>query len=257
MKKGTHLIKALLFLSLFVGMSASSTQASSDPVIIKETFTNGTNLARKPDIARIPDPIWHYDAQGLSNPDAAHPEIENGRLKTGFNSWHFFDLSDTLSFKKPTKLTLSADLTVSTISQNNFGAGVGLGFWSAPPAGSAQTHFTGLIIEGEFPTGRGTISFWHNGSRTHDNTYTISPFNPAESYNLKYTVDIETGNILSIYLNGEPVRFTKKNSTVYSSGTFTHENTRYAGVFGRSQTSTIQFGYIDNFVVENATTQTP
>ncbi|AHF92776.1 hypothetical protein OPIT5_23880 [Opitutaceae bacterium TAV5] len=215
-------------------------------VVIHDAFTTGTlekGLNRQPDTINTLNLTWSSGWQGSGT---QIPSLEDGRLRTGFNSWHYLDISNSATLTKPTEITLSADLTVNNIAQNNSGAGVALGFYSATTMASAQQHFNGLILEGEYPANTGRISIWINGTRI--DAYTIADFDKAASYNLKYTVNTSTGSITSVYLNGAAITLNWKTQT--NAGIFTDANTNYAGIWGRSNNSVDQFGYIDNFKIE-------
>ncbi|RRJ95343.1 PEP-CTERM sorting domain-containing protein [Opitutaceae bacterium TAV4] len=225
--------------ALFGAFQANSLAA----VVIHDTFTTGTFGNRKPDTINTPNLTWSSGWQGSGT---QIPSLEGGRLRTGFNSWHYLDISNSATLTKPTEITLSADLTVNNIQQNNFGAGVALGFYSTTTGTSAQHNFNGLILEGEFPANTARISIWLNGTRI--DAYTITSFDKAASYNLKYTVNTSTGSITSVYLNDTAITLNWKTQT--NAGIFTDANTNYVGIWGRSNNSVDQFGYIDNFKIE-------
>lgn len=251
--KTTNPVRKLLLSAIAACAAFSMVQSDAiAQIVIQDTFTaaDGTaNNGRQPTTDEL-NRTWVSGNQGSGT---QLPIIENNRLRTGFNSWHYIDISNSATLEKPTTITLSADLTVNTIAQNNAGAGVALGFWSTSTIPSAQSNFYGLILEGEYPANTGRISIWVNGTRR--DAYTITGFDKTASYTLSYTVDTSTGSITSVSLNGSAITLSWGSLT--NSNIFTDANTNYAGVFGRSNSSVDQFGYIDNFSIAGDFTVIP
>ncbi|EIQ00538.1 hypothetical protein OpiT1DRAFT_05084 [Opitutaceae bacterium TAV1] len=214
--------------------------------VIHDTFATGSLDNRKPDTVNDLNLTWAYKQKG----GGQSLEIANGRLKTGYNSWLYLDIRNSKVLTRPTVITLSADLCTNNFTQNSTRQGLALGFYSTPPANSADQNFTGLLIEGPISwpgkalDGVGVISLWYDGVNRRD-VYHINNYDANATYNLKYTIDTTTGNITAVFLNNTVVTLTKPHT-----GIFTAERTSYVATWARSNSNVNHFGYIDNVKIE-------
>ncbi len=201
-------------------------------------YLNGTNA----DLAiNLPEGNWVWGAgwnwlaphvpatwQGSQIKDVAYLGEEDTALG--------ISISSNGGYVKPDEVKISADLRVYNAMNNT----VGLGFWSAMPArldggaASALNNFTGLILNEM----NGTLQVYSGGTLAGSAT-SVGTVVEGQFYNLEYTIDTSTGELKSVFFDGNVV-------TGLSSTAFTDAATAFAGALSGSSSRLI----IDNFVVE-------
>lgn len=247
-------MKSLLFRNLSIALSLAATALAlphvasaqnQSVVIIEDTFTTSGPVVlngRTPPVS-LSGNKWQAVWLESSNSNSQPYLHTDGSLRTRFNGAGFIDISSNGSYTKPSELTISADLTVSSLSGGPTD-GIGLGFFSSNHAvsgGQSNVGFTGLVL-----SPNGTVNFMSNGSYISTYGYTISQFSATAIYNLSYTVDTSSGGITSATLNGVQIASSFSDITA-----FTDAATLYAGFFGRSGTYASS-GIVDNFKVTSS-----
>ena len=158
------------------------------------------------------------------------------------------------AYSKPTRLSISADLAPrNTEGPASGGRGVALGFYSAVGGNEfSQNRFTGLVLDNA-----GNLNLVQDPNATGFFTGpgaflgTPVPFAGAWDRNvlrrLSYNVDLETGAISNISLEGSSATYS------FTTALFTDAATRYAGVYSSGAVGG-SFSAMDNFVVAAVTT---
>lgn len=252
--------------TLFLALSLLSlcNVASAVP-IISDTFTdtNGKTLGpdassqttneHNPEVNQTLNP-YTYDNTFNHNPITV--EGDKASIPAGPGGVAAIDItsSASLTYSKPTTLTISAELEPNNITTSNSFDKEGLGFYSAPQPGQVFEAFLGLALSAD-----GTVSLigfdTADFSTTVDDpvAYTLGTFNPTAFHKLTYTIDTATGGISGATLTDALGTQDYTFSTTLFETTMASDPTTYAGFYARSDTGgTTQnpaTAYLDNFTL--------
>jgi hypothetical protein len=144
------------------------------------------------------------------------------------------------SYAKPTTLTISGDLKYGTIIETDGNAyrGVGLGYFSSAPNGPGAYHpFSGLTLHSD-----GHLALVVDGADSGEGADYTGTFDVAAYHPLSYNIDMTTGAISNIVLDGQ-----SKSMTTTA---FTNARTAYAGFSVSSYdvpADGMAYGCVDNF----------
>ena len=169
------------------------------------------------------------------------PRILGNQMRIGADSRGVLRLGSTGSYARPSKLRISADMTVAGCDQDG-------GFWlgyntSREGQGSLFSNFTGLALSQS-----GRLAFRKNGGEVAGVDWSGgASFDKDAPYLLSYEMDTTTGNISNVSLAGSTADYS--NLVTAAAGQFTLARTPYACVYSRCGNGG-QTGYIDNFKVE-------
>ena len=220
---------------LSVGFGCGITQTAQAGIIVSDTFTaaNGTAInGRTPSPVDLPGTTW-VQANGAWTND-----IENNLANLGPDEGDAISIGTVASTYNVTSYSISDSFNLGTDTMNTYQLrGTWLGFFSSGTA--EDTTFTGLVVNPN-----GNIRLIGNNSNVIGSPIAISGFNAAATHTLSYSVDLTTGTISNILLDGSAVSLTAPN------GTFTLADTAYAG-FHNSSNSASSFGSVGNFVLSS------
>ncbi len=224
-------------MAALVGM-AGATQAG---IIVSDAFSaaNGTAInGRMPSPVNLPGAAWVQANGSWEN------QIQNNLATLGADEGDAISIGTVASNYSVTSYTISDSFNLGTDSMNTYPLrGTWLGFYSS---GTNQDGtFTGLIVN---PNG----NMWviGNNSNTIGSSVAISGFNAAATHTLSYSVDLATGTISNILLDGNAVSLTAP------SGTFTLTDTAYAGFHNMSNNGN-SVGTVGNFVLSSPQVPVP
>ncbi len=235
--RGCSLAAVAFAVAALVGM-AGATQAG---IIVSDAFSaaNGTAInGRMPSPVNLPGAAWVQANGSWEN------QIQNNLATLGADEGDAISIGTVASNYSVTSYTISDSFNLGTDSMNTYPLrGTWLGFYSS---GTNQDGtFTGLIVN---PNG----NMWviGNNSNTIGSSVAISGFNAAATHTLSYSVDLATGTISNILLDGNAVSLTAP------SGTFTLTDTAYAGFHNMSNNGN-SVGTVGNFVLSSPQVPVP
>jgi hypothetical protein len=167
-----------------------------------------------------------------------------------FQSASAVSLASAGTYVKPTRLTISADLSPKdVVGPASDGRGLALGFYSAVGPGQqfSQNFFTGLVLDS---AGNLTLVSDPNPSGFFDVGATKLPpvafggtFDPNAFYRLSYDVNTVTGAISNIRLGGSTANYSGLSAPL-----FTDVATAFAGMYESSAVAS-GLSALDNFLV--------
>ncbi len=206
-------------------------------VIVSDTFTAANNTAlngRTPSPVDLPRTTWTEANASWEN------DIQNNLATLGADEGDAVNIS---SVTAPT-YNISDSFNLGTDTMNTYPLrGTWLGFFSSGT--DLEATFTGLAVN---PNG----NMWliGNNSNTIGSPVAITGFNAGITHTLSYSVDMATGTISNILLDGSAVSLTAPN------GTFTVADTAYAGFHNESNNGS-SIGTVDNFVLSSPSVPEP
>jgi hypothetical protein len=220
-------------------LDADSSQAAII-TIVSDSFagTNGSPVhGRTPDTVNLPGGTWFSVGTGnpSNNPFGAPPTISGNTALLQVNSSAFISLQSSGGYIKPAQFTISGDLRVGSINQNNLG--VGLAFNSINSDFSSALRIT-LGITGDLNFNQTLIASYNAGN------FGGNQFDPDSFYHLTYTVDTSTGGVSGITLSNG---LGSQNYTL-STTAFTNAMTAFAAIYSNAANVGTS-GNIDNFLV--------
>ncbi|MFT5474116.1 MAG: hypothetical protein ACI856_002452 [Kiritimatiellia bacterium] len=230
-----HCSKQILKLSVIM-VAGLVLSARADLTLVEDTFTdpNGTALEnRAPDTVNLPGGTWQR-----ANPYWPS-SIQNNTFNSGADAGWTVPLSDNAAHARPSRLRVSADLKLNTLTDGGGGGGGwGLGF-NTVDGGSYHT-FTGLVLHQN-----GTLKYREEGSDKATVAWAGPAFVTTNFYNLSYEVDTLSGAMTNIALENSSADF----SALVAAAGFSTARTPFAGIYGNAGGSG-QNGFIDNYKIE-------
>ena len=207
---------------------------------------NSLNIsARAPDHAnRAETPA--YIETGMNH--AFYADIQNGTARVGANAGASIDI-DTGTRVKPVEMRIQADLKVGTLSGpvGAFARGVGLGFYRDGTYTSnveVGSDFTGLVLAPD-----GSLYLYEDGAYSGITVAHSGGFDANTFYTLSYEVDVETGTISNISLEGSTADYSPLTA---AASLFDDDRTALAGFTGSSSAGGT-YGYVDNLIITEIT----
>ena len=217
------------------------TRTAQAGIIVSDTFTaaNGTAInGRAPSPVDLPGTTWMQANGSWEN------DIQNNLAKLGADEGDAISIGAVASAYNVTSYTISDSFNLGTDTMNTYYLrGTWLGFFSSGT--NQENTFTGLAVNPN-----GNVRLIGNSSNTIGSPVAISGFDAAATHTLSYSVDLATGTISNILLDGSAVSLTAPN------GTFTLADTAYAGFHNMSNSGS-SFGSVDNFVISSPSVPEP
>lgn len=246
------------YLGLVV-ISALCVGPASRAQLVSDTFEGGGDGATLE--GRMPETDLPGGAWVRATGQASWSTTLNATLNGGFGnplpgSFGSFQSASAVSlasagtYVKPTRLTISADLSPKdVVGPASDGRGVALGFYSAVGPGQqfSQNFFTGLVLDS---AGNLTLVSDPNPSGFFDVGATKLPpvafggtFDSNAFYRLSYDVNTTTGAISNIRLGASTANYSGLSAPL-----FTNAATAFAGMYESSAVAS-GLSALDNFLV--------
>jgi len=230
-------------LAALLWAGSASARSNPDLTLIEDTFTadSGTGIeGRTPSPTNLPGGNWARQNTYWAS------SIQGDAFQMGPDNGWTVPLASSGAYARPSKLRLSADLTVNNLDNGSGnGGGISLGFNSQLGCGAAgYTAFCGLRLDRD-----GTLTFRRDNADRANVPWSGSDpaFNPTNSYHLSYEVDTLSGDLSNVQLTDNTADFSSLVSA--AAGQFTPAHTAYASFHGNSGNGG-STGYLDNFKVE-------
>lgn len=227
--------------------------------IISDTFTgggNGTTLIGRMPETDLPGGAW-LKATGQGSWSTTTNAILNGGYGNplpgsfgNFQSASAVSLASAGTYVKPTRLTISADLSPKdVVGPASDGRGIALGFFSAVGDGQqfSQNFFTGLVLDSagnlNLVSDPNPTDFFNAGSTKLSPVAFGGTFDTNAFHRLSYDVNTVTGAVSNIRLGASTADYSSLSAPL-----FTDAATAFAGMYESSAVGT-GLSALDNFLV--------
>ncbi len=222
-------------------------------IVLADTFAGHNGADNSMNIAaRAPDHVnlflsGTYTETGMNGD--FHTDIQNGTARLGANAGAAIRIHDSNGHLKPAVMRIQADLKTgnltSTGSDYGNARGVGLGFYSQGDYTDnleVATGFTGLVL-----APNGDLYLFQNGTYSGDANRIAfgGTFDSNVFYTLSYEVNVDSGTIANIDLEGSTNSYAVIESAASGFGPY---STAMAG-FSGSSSAAGTFGYADTLVL--------
>jgi len=193
-----------------------------------------------------------YQPQGNSSFTGYLAQTEDGHLVLGPDIGVSLSLTDSTGFTLPSQITLNVSFNLGDLKTDTgttYWRGIGMGFfYDTKTEGNAYTGFTGILINKG-----GSVHLTQSAAGGSPALLTWAPaiagWNATNDHTLTYTIDLTTGGITSLLLDGIDLT-TQGNMGAFNSktGVFTADQLSQVGFYANSASANT-YGYIDQFSV--------
>lgn len=240
--------RRFLFGALCLAGVATASSLHADTTLFADTFngTAGSSLQGRPlESSVVSDHAWTARPLFPGAPLVLETVASDSLLRIQRNGAGFVSLASAGSYIKPSELTLSGTLQLQSMSL------MGIGFWGVGQADIANSDSIDGFL-GFYISATGQLRFLDKPSNTDVQIGSaISGFSASSDYTLLLSVDVSTGKVIGLSVNGDDYMTAFASSAVAGTTAFTDTATAYAGVFGRNTASSSAYGYVDDFRVSS------